>query len=220
MLHPPLVAWSAVEPAPCAPPPCAALRRWAGTTEVGSGARLKPASPRPFGRWFAEFVGGELPRAWCPAAMMAVHRSRVRHRPRSFYKTLLAQVMWLLGAGAVRCAAGRKHGPGARLTSAVPAEKGATSCRCRRVPTWRRATSWSAPGPACSSCQRPRAALEPMRLRVGSQTETQRDFSVFLLSCQHVHRPVCFPPALLFVYDPFNSSCISCSRRNALMDHV
>jgi hypothetical protein len=55
---------------------------------------------------------------------------------------------------------------------------------------------------------------------VGPQTETQRDFSVFLLSCQHVRRPVCFPPALLFVYDPFSSSCISCSRRNALMEFM
>ena len=30
--------------------------------------------------------------AWCPGALMAVHRSRVRQRPRSFYATLLAQL--------------------------------------------------------------------------------------------------------------------------------
>jgi hypothetical protein len=78
--------------------------RWQGTTDDSqagsrsaaqrelSGPRLQPASPRPFGAWFAEYIGGELPRAWCPGALMAVHRSRARQRPRSFYSTLLAQL--------------------------------------------------------------------------------------------------------------------------------
>ncbi|KAI3430605.1 hypothetical protein D9Q98_005198 [Chlorella vulgaris] len=64
---------------------------WKGSTDTGW-IQLDPASPRPYGLWFAEYAGGKLPTAWCPTATMAVHRRRVRLRPRSFYGVLLEQL--------------------------------------------------------------------------------------------------------------------------------
>ncbi|KAL4425117.1 hypothetical protein ABPG77_008222 [Micractinium sp. CCAP 211/92] len=87
-----------------APPWSFALSRWQGTSDdsaAGShnaaqrqraGPQLQPAHPRPFGLWYAEYIGGGLPRAWCPGAFLAVHRSRVQQRPRVFYKALLEQL--------------------------------------------------------------------------------------------------------------------------------
>lgn len=58
----------------CVPAAASLFCRWQGTTDESgagsrsahqrerSGPRLEPASPRPFGAWFAEYVGGELPR--------------------------------------------------------------------------------------------------------------------------------------------------------------
>ena len=89
-------------------PPTASLRTraprsWQGITddpaaahrsdaERGArGAPLVRATPRPMGAWWAEHVAGPMPRAMCTNAVLAVHRDRVRLRPRSFYATLLKQ---------------------------------------------------------------------------------------------------------------------------------
>ena len=42
--------------------------------------------------WFETYVGGAYPKLWCPTAMMAVTKVRIRERPRAFYKMLRDQV--------------------------------------------------------------------------------------------------------------------------------
>ncbi|KAL4419718.1 hypothetical protein ABPG75_006816 [Micractinium tetrahymenae] len=87
-----------------APPWGFALERWQGTTDSGgagshdaqerqrAGPQLQHAELRPFGAWYAEYIGGGLPRAWCAEAFLAVHRSRAQQRPRAFYRALLEQL--------------------------------------------------------------------------------------------------------------------------------
>lgn len=50
-----------------------------------------PARVRPFGAWFAKYIGGPFPKKYCGSAMMAVSKEVIRRRPLEFYQELLSQ---------------------------------------------------------------------------------------------------------------------------------
>ena len=56
-------------------------------------AETVPARVRPFGAWFAKYIGGPFPKRYCGSAMMAVSKEVIRRRPIEFYEELLAQTM-------------------------------------------------------------------------------------------------------------------------------
>lgn len=56
-------------------------------------AALTKARIRPFGAWFARYIGGQFPRAYCAFVAMAVSRDVIRRRSLEFYTELLDQTM-------------------------------------------------------------------------------------------------------------------------------
>ena len=76
------------------------LAQFALTNNLGSTMRqgvdsptLVPARVRPFGAWFARYIGGKFPGSYCAFVAMAVSRDVIRRRPKEFYVELLGQTM-------------------------------------------------------------------------------------------------------------------------------
>ena len=71
------------------------LEQHKGTTfdAAEENENLVLARVRPFGAWFAKYIGGPFPRTFCAFVMMAVSKQVIRRRPIDFYKELLSQTM-------------------------------------------------------------------------------------------------------------------------------